>query len=229
MSYSATPLVSAADVSGDLERKTSLFKNSLFLNTTVAILAFILMFFLSPLMDYMQQPPDVVALSKPFFNVIMFSMIPVSLFFTCKQYAEGLSNTRAAMYISIIGNVLNIVLNYALIYGKFGLPAIGYMGAAWATFIARCFMGVSFLIYIFYNKETSGIKLFFKKVKNEHSSFESDPFAAVQLCRNGLGASDLSQQGGTYHRALRPRRHDRLRGAANRAKTHRANTAIVFC
>ncbi|HWY10292.1 MAG TPA: MATE family efflux transporter [Bacteroidia bacterium] len=165
MSYSSTPLVSSAHVNDNLERKALLFKNSLFLNTSVATLAFIIMFFLTPLMDQMDQPPDVVKLSKPFFDVLVFSMIPISLFFTCKQYAEGLSNTRAAMYISIVGNLLNIVLNYALIYGKWGLPVIGYMGAAWATFIARCFMGFAFLGYIFYNPKTSDIKLFFRKVK----------------------------------------------------------------
>ncbi len=60
---------------------------------------------------------------------------------------------------------MNIVLNYALIYGKWGLPTMGYMGAAWATFIARCFMGASFLWYIFYNPKTNDIKAFFKKVK----------------------------------------------------------------
>ncbi len=165
MSFSSTPLVSSAHVNGNTERKALLFKNSLFLNTTVAVVAFLIMFFLTPFMDYMKQPADVVSLSKPFFDVLVFSMIPISLFFTCKQYAEGLSNTRAAMYISIIGNLLNIVLNYALIYGKWGLPQIGYMGAAWATFIARSFMGISFLIYIFYNPATNDIKLFFKKVK----------------------------------------------------------------
>ena len=165
MSYSATPLVSSAHVNKSILRKAELFKNSLFLNTSVAMLAFVILFFLSPLMDYMQQPGDVVALSKPFFNVLVFSMIPVSLFFTCKQYAEGLSNTRAAMYISVFGNLLNIVLNYALIYGKWGLPQMGYMGSAWASFIARSFMGISFLWFIFYNPQTNDIKLFLKKVK----------------------------------------------------------------
>lgn len=165
MSYSATPLVSSANVSNNLQRKAVLFKNSLFLNTSVAVLAFIVMFFLSPLMDYLQQPKDVIELSKPFFNVLVFSMIPISLFFSCKQYAEGLSNTKAAMYISIVGNLLNIVLNYGLIYGKWSLPEMGYMGSAWASFIARCFMGVLFMFYIFYNPRTRDIKLFFKKVK----------------------------------------------------------------
>ncbi len=165
MSFASTPLVSSAHIKGDVERKALLFKNALVLNLLVSVIAFLLLFFLSPLMIYMQQPPDVVELAKPFFNVLVFSMIPISLFFTCKQYTEGLSNTRAAMYISIIGNLLNIVLNYALIQGKWGLPQLGYMGAAWATFTARCFMGIAFLWYVFYNPQTNDIKKFYKKVK----------------------------------------------------------------
>lgn len=165
MSYATTPLVSGAHVNDDIKEKASLFKNSLFLNTTVSVIAFLVLFFMSPLMDYLQQPADVVELSKPFFNVLIFSMIPVSFFFTCKQYTEGLSNTRAAMYISISGNVLNIILNYALIYGKWGLPEMGYMGSAWATFIARCFMGATFMYYIFKNKYTREIAPYYRQVK----------------------------------------------------------------
>jgi multidrug resistance protein, MATE family len=165
MSFASTPLVSSAYIKGDVQRKALLFKNALILNLIVSVIAFLLLFFLSPLMIYLGQPQDVVELAKPFFSVLVFSMIPVSLFFTCKQYAEGLSNTRAAMYISIIGNLLNIVLNYCLIYGKWGLPELGYMGAAWATFIARCFMGGAFLWYVFINPKTNDIKQFFSKVK----------------------------------------------------------------
>lgn len=165
MSFAATPLVSSAYVKGDVEKQAQLFKNALVLNLVVSTIAFLLLFFLSPLMIYLQQPPDVVELAKPFFNVLVFSMIPVSFFFTCKQYAEGLSNTRAAMYISVVGNLLNILLNYALVLGKWGLPELGYMGSAWATFIARCFMGAAFLWYIFYDPKTNQIKQFFSKVK----------------------------------------------------------------
>jgi MATE family multidrug resistance protein len=165
MSFASTPLVSSAHIQGNIERKAQLFKNAIVLNLIVSVIAFLLLFFLSPLMIHMQQPGDVVELAKPFFNVLVFSMIPVSFFFTCKQYAEGLSNTRAAMYISVIGNLLNIILNYVLIHGKFGLPQLGYMGAAWATFISRCFMGASFLWFIMYNPQTKDIKQFIKKVK----------------------------------------------------------------
>lgn len=165
MSYATTPLVNAAYEQKDLLKKASLFKNSLFLNLAVAILLFIVLFFASNLLHHMQQPEDVAAMAVPFFDVLIFSMIPVSLFFTCKQYCEGLSNTKMALIISVIGNLLNIILNYALIYGKLGLPELGYMGSAWASFIARMFMGVSFLIYIFKSPITNEIKSVYSQVK----------------------------------------------------------------
>lgn len=165
VSYAATPLVTSAHEKNDLEKKTALFKNSLFLNITVAVFCFIVLFLASDLLKYMRQPEEVVKLAVPFFDILILSMIPISLFFTCKQYCEGLSNTRAALIISILGNVLNILLNYALIYGKMGMPELGYMGAAWASFISRIFMGVSFIILIFKSPLTNEIKSVYKKVK----------------------------------------------------------------
>jgi len=165
VSYATTPLVTSAHEKGDLLRKASLLKNSLFLNFTVALVCFLILFMASGLLNYMQQPVDVATLAIPFFNVIIFSILPVSLFFACKQYCEGLSNTRMALIISLVGNFINIVLNYAFIYGKAGLPELGYMGSAWATFCARSFMGVSFLFLVFKSPVTREINAVFKKVK----------------------------------------------------------------
>ncbi len=165
MSYATTPLVNAAYEQKDVMKKASLFKNSLFLNAAVAIVCFVILFFASPLLHQMNQPQDVATLAVPFFDVLIFSLIPVSLFFTCKQYCEGLSNTKMALLISIVGNVINIILNYALIYGKLGLPSLGYMGSAWASFIARSFMGVSFLVLVFKSPVTKEISKVYKQVK----------------------------------------------------------------
>ena len=95
MSYVLTPAVTDAHVNQNEKEKASLFKNSLFINMVVAVLLFIILFFSSPLLAYMQQPEDVVVLAIPFFDVLIFSIIPVALFFVCKQYTEGLSNTKA--------------------------------------------------------------------------------------------------------------------------------------
>ncbi len=165
VSYATTPLVTSATQNMDLLKKASLFKNSIFLNVSVSIICFIVLFLSSGLLKYMHQPEDVIKLAVPFFNVLIFSMIPISLFFTCKQYCEGLSNTRMALFISIIGNVINIILNYLLIYGKFGFPELGYLGSAWASFISRVFMGFSFLYLIFKSPVTKEISAVYNRVK----------------------------------------------------------------
>jgi MATE family multidrug resistance protein len=165
VSYATTPLVTQAHEKNNLLKQASLFKNSLFLNFFIACLSFIALYFLSGALRYMQQPEQVVNMAIPFYNVLIFSMLPISLFFTCKQYCEGLSNTKMALTISIVGNIINIILNYLLINGLLGMPKLGYMGAAWATFIARLFMGISFLIYIFKSPITKEINKVYKQTK----------------------------------------------------------------
>ncbi len=165
MSYVLTPAITDAHVNKNEKEKASLFKNSLFINMMTAVVLFIILFFSSPLLGYMQQPEDVVKLAIPFFDVLIFSIIPVALFFVCKQYTEGLSNTKAAMYISVGGNLLNIILNYMLIYGKAGLPELGYMGSCWATFIARVFMGIGFLIFVFKHPSVNSFEKYYHEAR----------------------------------------------------------------
>jgi MATE family multidrug resistance protein len=157
MSQGLTPLIAGAHVNNQLNQKASLLKNSLLLNFIVSIVLFGLTSIFAANLQLLQQPADVALLARPFIEVISFSLVPVTVFFTLKQYAEGLTNTRASMYISIIGNVINIALNYSLIYGKFGMSCLGYMGAAWATFWSRVFMALAFALYIFYHKSLKEI------------------------------------------------------------------------
>jgi multidrug resistance protein, MATE family len=165
VSYASTPLVAGAHERNDVMQKASLFKNSLVLNIVVATACFVILFFSSGTLRFMQQPADVAELAIPFYNILIFSIIPVSVFFTCKQYCEGLSNTRMALIISIAGNLLNCFLNYFMIFGKFGFPEMGYLGAAWASFIARFFMAVMFLVIVFSFAKTKEIKAVYNKVK----------------------------------------------------------------
>lgn len=182
MSYVLTPAITDAHVNRNEKEKASLFKNALFLNFGISILLFIILFFSSGILKHMQQPEDVVTLAIPFFDVLIFSIIPVSLFFVCKQYTEGLSNTRAAMYISVAGNILNIILNYFLIYGKAGLPELGYMGSCWATFISRVFMGVGFLVFMFRHKSINSFAVHYREAKLNALHF-------WQLLRDGIASA----------------------------------------
>lgn len=180
-SYASTPLVTGAKEKNDPRNRASLFKNSLILNLGIALISFIVLFLASGYFHLLRQEPEVITLAIPFFNVLIFSIVPVSLFFTGKQYFEGLSNTRIALYISIGGNALNVILNYALINGAAGLPEMGYMGSAWATFIARCLMGLTFLWIAFKSEVSAEIRGYFFKVKINRKDL-------ADLCRIGFNS-----------------------------------------
>lgn len=211
MSYAITPMTADADVAKDDRQKAALLKNGLFLNLVVSIVLFVILYFCAPVLNYMQQPKDVVKLAVPFFDVLIFSIIPVSLFFSCKQYCEGLSNTLAAMFIGVAGNIVNIILNYCLINGKFGLPEMGYMGAAWATFISRVVMGLSFLVYVFNRRSVNTFRPYFRQVavNAKHlfqlfkmgigfamqSTFEVAAFAIAGLMSGVFGKESLDAHG----------------------------------
>ncbi|MFN5460062.1 MAG: MATE family efflux transporter [Bacteroidota bacterium] len=162
VSFAITPLVNKAYVTGDHEGKISILKNSFVLISGISVLLFVLLYFSSPFLYFLGQPKEVVDLTIPFFKMISFSIIPVSFFFVCKQYAEGLNNTRNAMYISLFGNLINILLNYGLIRGIGFLPEMGYMGSSWATFFSRCFMGFLFMYVLFYKNKFADFKSFKK-------------------------------------------------------------------
>ena len=126
-----------------------LFQNALLLNTVLSIVLFVIVFLLRPLLYHLNQPENVIEVSMPYFNWLLASTIPVLLFFTCRQFAEGVGNTTIAMWITLSGNVINIGLNYLLIFGKFGFPALGVEGAGTATFIVRVLMAFAFIFSVF--------------------------------------------------------------------------------
>jgi multidrug resistance protein, MATE family len=70
------------------------------------------------------------------------------LFFSIKQFFEGTGNTKIAMHITISANLLNVVFNYLLIFGKLGFPEMGLNGAGAGTLISRVAMPLLFFIYI---------------------------------------------------------------------------------
>jgi len=91
-------------------------------------------------MPYMGQTDEVVRLAVPYYRILAISIIPFLLFTLLKQIGEGLSNTLLAMVATIASNLLNIILNYLLIFGKLGFPKLGLLGAGYATLFARIAM-----------------------------------------------------------------------------------------
>lgn len=153
-STAITPLIAEADSSDNLEQARSAYKNGLFLCTTLGVLLFLAVFFAKPLMHLMEQPKEVVALAIPYLDLVAFSLIPLIIFQAIKQFSDGMSMTRYPMYATLLANIVNITLNYVLIFGKLGFPEMGIVGAAYGTLASRIIM-VIYLWLLLKNKARS--------------------------------------------------------------------------
>ncbi len=166
-STAITPLTAEADAEGNIARGRSTFKHGLILCTTLGVVLFILILLAKPLMYMMDQPVEVVELALPYLDLVAFSLIPLIIFQALKQFSDGLSKTKFAMYATVVANIVNIVLNYLLIFGKFGFPEMGIIGAAIGTLASRVIMNIVLWWYLKRDKKTrqyvSNFKLEVKK------------------------------------------------------------------
>ncbi|XWN35493.1 MAG: MATE family efflux transporter [Roseivirga sp.] len=142
ISYGLTPLVAAADAKKQYSKATKALQHSLVINLAFGCVFCGVICLGSPLLHHMGQTPAVADLAKPYLWIVAGSFIPLMLFQAFREYTEGLSFTREAMYINLFCSLVNILLNYVLIYGQLGFPAMGLNGAAWATLASRILMAL---------------------------------------------------------------------------------------
>ncbi|MEM1338080.1 MAG: MATE family efflux transporter [Bacteroidota bacterium] len=151
-STAITPLVAEADGAGKPMEAKKVLKHGILLCIFLGLLLFGLIMACKPLLYLAKQPEEVVALAVPYLNLIAFSIIPMIIFQAFRQFSEGMSQTRLPMYATILANVLNVVLNYLLIFGTFGFPKMGIIGAAIGTLVARFVMLVYLYLLLYFKK-----------------------------------------------------------------------------
>src|SRR6187551_2175453 len=151
VSYAITPLVAAADGERNDQSIIETLRHGLVINFVNGVVLVGVVLAGQNLLNHLDQPTEVVALAIPYLSIITFSLIPMLIFQSFKQFAEGLSNTKLSLIIIILANVVNIVMNYVLIYGHAGFPAMGLNGAGWATLMSRIFMAVAIALYIYHS------------------------------------------------------------------------------
>lgn len=165
-----TPLVGHSLNAKASNNLGSWLKNSMLVNFIASILLCATMSSVVLFMNRMGQSKEVVQMAIPFYLIHVSSLIPLMLFFSFKQFFEGIGNTKIAMIITIVINLVNIALNYILIYGKLGFPAMGLNGSGCASLISRLIMPVIFLLVILRKPEfrtylSDAIRAGFDKLK----------------------------------------------------------------
>ena len=118
-------------------------RNSLFANMLTGTLLSIALVVLYLNLSHIGQPEELLALIRPYFIVNLVSVLFMGIFYTMKQFLDGVAETRVAMWVMIAGNVVNIFGNWLLIYGVAGFPELGLLGAGISTLLSRVLMAAA--------------------------------------------------------------------------------------
>tara|TARA_B100000809_G_scaffold149298_1_gene146791 strand:- start:3100 stop:4410 length:1311 start_codon:yes stop_codon:yes gene_type:complete len=154
--FAITPLIAEAHTSNNVSRGKSYFQHGILMSLILSLVLCVVLFLMKPLMYKMDQPAEVVEYASPYFDIIIYSMIPMLIFQAYKQFSDGMSQTKYPMRAAILANVINVILNYLLIYGKFGFPKMELIGAGLGTLISRVLM-LAFIMYIVHTKDVFAV------------------------------------------------------------------------
>lgn len=162
-SYALTPLVGQLYGRKAHFEVGSLLKNSLFANAAVGVLLSVAMYVFLLNLKRMGQPEELYPLIIPYFWTNLISLIFIMLFNAFKQFADGITDTKTSMWIMLMGNAFNVLGNWVLIYGKFGFPEMGLLGAGIATLASRILMVFAFLGVFFLTKKYTRFLVGYKR------------------------------------------------------------------
>jgi multidrug resistance protein, MATE family len=153
ISYGLTPLVAQENGRRAYAECGKLLSNSLLINAITGLLLFVVIYFgMLLIIDDLDQTPEVVIQAKPYLKLLGISIIPLMIFNTFKQFAEGLGFTKQAMTVSIVGNIINVCLGIVFVKGMFGIESMGVRGVGYSTLIDRSLMAFAMGFYVFRSK-----------------------------------------------------------------------------
>ena len=178
-SYGLTPIVGRLFGAGKLKEAGLVLKNALLANGFMSLAVIAVMGLLYLNVGRLGQPVELLPLIRPYFLVLLLSLPFVMLFNAFKQFIDGITDTRTSMCIMLVGNVINIVGNYLLIFGKCGFPELGLLGAGLATVLSRMAMlAIALVVFLRSNRYRVYMQGFFG------GSITADK--QRELCRLGL-------------------------------------------
>lgn len=153
MSVALTPLVAISKGAGDHDNCGILLRQSLLVNIVFSFILFTLSYTASNFLGYLDQPPEVVKLASSYMKIISFSIFPLMIFQSYRQFLDGLGETIPPTVINFFANLVNAAGNWVLISGKFGFPKLELDGAGYASLLTRIFLALGIMIFVVKRKK----------------------------------------------------------------------------
>jgi len=148
LTMAVTPLTAIACGAGKDKECGVVLRQGILVNLFSGMVLCGITFFLSECIPYLNQPPEIVAPASLYMKILGVSILPLMLFQSYRQFAEGVSFLKPAMIITLLANFVNILANWVFIFGKLGVPALGLTGAGIATISSRIFMALALMVVV---------------------------------------------------------------------------------
>ncbi len=157
-----TPLVGALFGRGELEEAGKTLHGGVQVNVAVSVGFTVIMGVLYFFLDRFGQPEELLPLIREYYLIVLFTMLPMSVFNTFQQTCNGFNDTQMPMWMILGANVLNICGNWLLIFGHCGMPEMGLAGAGWSTLVSRYAAAFGIVLFFFsrrrYRPYTAGFR-----------------------------------------------------------------------
>ena len=153
--FALTPIIGPFIGCDEKEKAGAVMRTALFANallTVVLVVASVAFYFSLP---YFGQPEELMPLMRPYLLVNILSIPFAVLGCQFKQFFDTIGRTSISMHVLITANCINILGNYLLIYGHFGFPELGLLGAGVATALSRVVIFLFFALTYVFRKECS--------------------------------------------------------------------------
>ncbi len=149
--FAVSTLVSIKVGEKKTEQGFAIYRASLMVSIVLFVIQFIALQILIANFDWLGQKGAINEIAPQFLNIISWSILPLLINMSSRQYLDGLGHTKVFMILTILGLLMNIFLNWVLIYGNLGFQPWGVNGAAYATLISRILMALAGLWYVRYS------------------------------------------------------------------------------
>ncbi len=138
--FALDPLVSQAFGAGDRDAIEVAIQRGLVLSVGLAAVTSVLLALAEPVFILLRQPEEVVPVAAAYARTQIPGMLPFYAFIVFRQVLQAVGRVAPVVWTILLANVLNAFLNWILIFGNMGAPALGAVGSGWATAISRWFM-----------------------------------------------------------------------------------------
>lgn len=139
------PLVSQAVGAGDRPGMARAVQRGVLLSVVLTVLAALVLLPARPVLALLRQPPDVVPVAAAYARAALPGILPFYLYIVFRQTLQAMGRVAPIVVTVVVANLANVVFNWVMVFGNLGFPALGAVGAGWASSLSRGLMALGVL------------------------------------------------------------------------------------